>query len=77
MRKHSNETVTPRALDPFGAALYANSSASTFAKMRMLGTGPRFIKNGAKVSYLVEDLDAWLDAKPRLLTTAEAEKMVA
>jgi hypothetical protein len=45
--------------------------------MRMLGTGPRFIKNGAKVSYLVEDLDAWLDAKPRLLTTAEAEKMVA
>ncbi len=73
MRNISKETVQPRAYPPEGAAIYLNISTSTLAKRRMDGTGPCFIKHGAKISYLIEDLDAWLDAKPKLSTTAESD----
>ena len=73
MRKITKETVQPRAYSPAGAAIYTNTSTSVLAKRRMDGTGPRFIKHGAKISYLIEDLDAWLDTKPKHMTTTESE----
>lgn len=42
------------------AAQYLQLSASTLAKMRMTGAGPRYAKAGRTVLYDRLDLDAWL-----------------
>jgi predicted DNA-binding transcriptional regulator AlpA len=44
------------------AASYCGSSASTFAKLRLYGGGPRFVKLGRRVVYDPVDLNAWLAA---------------
>jgi predicted DNA-binding transcriptional regulator AlpA len=52
------------------AAAYCGSSASTFAKLRLYGGGPGFVKLGRRVVYDPADLDAWLAAH-RQNTTSE------
>jgi predicted DNA-binding transcriptional regulator AlpA len=47
------------------AAFYCGSSASTFAKLRLYGGGPSFVKIGRRVVYDPSDLDRWLDAHRR------------
>jgi hypothetical protein len=42
------------------AASYCGSSASTFAKLRLYGGGPVFLKLGRRVVYNPDDLDTWL-----------------
>jgi predicted DNA-binding transcriptional regulator AlpA len=45
------------------AARYVGLSESTLEKMRTSGRGPKFVRLGGRaVGYLVEDLDAFLDA---------------
>jgi predicted DNA-binding transcriptional regulator AlpA len=44
------------------AAAYCGSSASTLAKLRLYGGGPRFLRLGRRVVYDVADLDTWLAA---------------
>jgi hypothetical protein len=47
------------------AARYCGSSASTFAKYRLYGGGPTYIKFGRRVVYHPEDLEAWLRSHRR------------
>jgi predicted DNA-binding transcriptional regulator AlpA len=51
------------------AAAYCGSSASTFAKLRLYGGGPTFVKLGRRVVYDPADLDAWLAAHRRNSTS--------
>lgn len=52
------------------AAQYVGLSASTLAKMRMRGDGPRYAKAGARVVvYDLQDLDAWLASQSRRSTS--------
>lgn len=53
------------------AARYLGLEPKTLAMMRSHGTGPKFIKRG-HVFYFKEDLDAWLNAQGRLISTAQA-----
>ena len=47
-------------------------SPRTLERMRVEGSGPRFIKMARRVLYRIDDLDAW--ASSRVFTsTAEAE----
>lgn len=57
-------------LDVKNAARYLGLKEKTLAIMRGQGTGPRFIKRG-RIFYYREDLDAWLNAAGRLLSTAQ------
>lgn len=49
------------------ASEYVGLSASTLAKMRMIGSGPSYHKLGRRVVYNISDIDAWL-ARRRIAT---------
>ena len=59
-------SIRPRLLTDKQAAPYIGMSRSFLLQSRMNGRrqnrapGPPFLKNGRKVLYLAEDLDAWL-----------------
>lgn len=55
----------PRAMAEREAARYCGLSASTFR--RQVPVPPRLLSTG-RVGWLREELDAWLDARPRALT---------
>jgi hypothetical protein len=57
-------------LDTKNAAMYLGLKEKTLAMMRGCGTGPKFIKRG-RIFYFKEDLDAWLNAEGRLISTAQ------
>ncbi len=65
--------TTPRLLRTRQAAAYCGFSRSTFEKLRVTGGGARFIRRGSAVYYDIEDLDAWLAALPRYLSTSQAD----
>jgi len=53
-----------RRLRTPSAAEYLGLAVSTVEKLRVSGTGPRFIKAGPRaVVYDTRDLDAWLDER--------------
>jgi predicted DNA-binding transcriptional regulator AlpA len=55
------------------AARYLGLTASTLEKMRLYGTGPHFIRLGARaVGYSVSDLDSWIENRRRR-STSEAD----
>lgn len=72
MNANQQVSVPNRAFTEKDAASYIGMSRSYLAQSRMTGelTGrtqaPPFIKIGRAVRYLREDLDAWLDGRPRL-----------
>lgn len=45
------------------AAEFLGVSRATLAKWRVYGFGPAFIKIGARVSYRMSDINAWLDER--------------
>jgi Helix-turn-helix domain len=61
-------------LDEHSAARYLGGakplSVRTVQRMRVTGTGPRFIKVGAAVRYTREDLDEFLNHHRRSSTSA-------
>lgn len=59
----------PIALRPPDAASYLGFSQQRLAQLRLSGAGPRFAKVGRSVTYLKEDLDAWLRSKLRSSTS--------
>jgi predicted DNA-binding transcriptional regulator AlpA len=71
------EPVTPRSevkmLKAPAAAAYCGSSASTFAKLRLFGGGPIFVKIGRRVVYDPADLDRWLAEHRRSSTSERAQ----
>jgi hypothetical protein len=54
----------PAVLGSKEAAVYVGLSHARLAKLRELGRGPRYRKQGTKVIYRVEDLDAYLNSLP-------------
>jgi len=58
-------------LDVRNAARYLGLKEKTLAMMRGTGTGPKFIKRG-RVFYFKDDLDAWLNANGRYISTAQS-----
>ena len=58
-------------LRPPQAAKYVGLAASTLAKRRITGGGPKFVRLSARaIGYLQSDLDEWLIAK-RCSSTSE------
>jgi predicted DNA-binding transcriptional regulator AlpA len=52
------------------AAAYTGLAESTLAKLRMTGSGPRFLKISARrVAYDTRDIDEWLATKRRVSTS--------
>ena len=57
-------------LDAKNAATYLGLSIKTLAMMRTKGTGPKFIKRG-RIFYFRDDLDEWLNASGKAVSTAQ------
>jgi predicted DNA-binding transcriptional regulator AlpA len=57
---------TPQAAKSIGL------SQSTLHKLRLKGTGPRFVKLGRAVAYDPADLRAWIEAHKRASTSEAA-----
>ena len=56
------------------AAAYVALGPSTLEKMRCAGTGPKFLRLGARrVGYHKADLDEWVASRPRCTSTSEVE----
>ena len=65
--------MEPRILNTAAAARVVGLGASTLEKLRLLGGGPTFIRLGSRrVGYRRDDLDMWLDTRPRMSSTSEA-----
>lgn len=62
--------VSAVALRPPEAAKYLGLSEQRLAVLRVEGRGPVFCKLGRQVSYLVADLNSWLEANRRSSTSA-------
>lgn len=56
-------------MDTKNASRYLGLKEKTLAMMRCDGTGPQFIKRG-RIFYYKEDLDSWLNAGGRVVSTA-------
>jgi predicted DNA-binding transcriptional regulator AlpA len=69
---HPHEYSLRKMLSAPEAAAYCGSSASTFAKLRLHGGGPHYVKLGRRVVYDPVDLDRWL-ASHRRASTSEGE----
>jgi predicted DNA-binding transcriptional regulator AlpA len=67
---HPHEYKQNKMLNASAAAEYCGSSASTFAKLRLYGGGPAYLKLGRRVVYDPADLDRWL-AEHRRASTSE------
>lgn len=71
------KSTLPEAIRPGGnrisvgaAAIYTGLAESTLNKLRMTGSGPRFLKLSARrVVYDTNDLDEWLASKRRISTS--------
>jgi hypothetical protein len=69
----ANQSIPRRVLLPKDAACYLNVAEQTLAIWRLRGTGPKFVSiNSKTVRYLLEDLDAYLDARRRQSTSETA-----
>jgi hypothetical protein len=71
-----------RAFSTAEAATYLGRPVSFLRHSRMKGTtgtraksvpGPKYIKQGNRCFYLLEDLDAWLDSFARMENAAQME----
>jgi hypothetical protein len=58
-------------MDAKNAARFLGISPKTLANMRSTGVGPRFVKRG-RIFYFLEDLQRWIDERPRVRSTAQA-----
>lgn len=50
-----------RAINESELARQANISTAVLRKWRREGKGPRFVKLGRLIRYLVKDVEVWLD----------------
>lgn len=67
--------MTIRILRTPEAAKYIGLSASTLAKFRLSGDGPKFIKLGKRaIGYDQQDLDSWLEGRAKK-STSEVSKV--
>ena len=55
--------IAPLVLRPESAATFSGVSEQRLWRHRKDGTGPRFVRMGRSVGYLVPDLTAWLESQ--------------
>jgi hypothetical protein len=67
-------SIEEEKFDTGEAAKYTKLSASTLAKRRVFGGGPKYLKLGRRVVYSKRDLDIWLDAHRRTSTSDSGKK---
>lgn len=74
-----DQQISPRILRPPQAAAYLGVKAQRLAQWRCAGEGPAFVRlgSGKAVGYVVDDLDAWIDSRPRLTRTHDSAAEVA
>jgi excisionase family DNA binding protein len=65
LRSIDNVRASRTWLSANQAAEYLGVSVSFLEKARARGTGPEFVKLGARVLYDVVDVDRWLDSRKR------------
>jgi predicted DNA-binding transcriptional regulator AlpA len=70
---HPPEYKLRRMLSAPEAAIYCGSSTSTFAKLRLYGGGPLYVKLGRRVVYDPADLDQWVALNRRVSTSDTPE----
>ncbi len=70
------ETYPDGRMDVKNAAKYIGLAPKTLAMLRCSGTGPKFVKRG-RVFYFRADIDEWLNAQGRLMSTTQAKSRVA
>jgi predicted DNA-binding transcriptional regulator AlpA len=63
--------MSGKYLKPREAAAFISSSASTLAKLRLSGAGPKFVRIGRVIRYRQIDLDSWME---RSLTSYAAAR---
>jgi predicted DNA-binding transcriptional regulator AlpA len=68
---HPQEPKPLKMLNAPAAAAYCGSSASTFAKLRLYGGGPAYVKLGRRIVYDPADLDRWLASHRRASTSQQ------
>jgi predicted DNA-binding transcriptional regulator AlpA len=61
---------TKLLLRPEAAAMFLGCSPHSLAKWRMDGTGPRFVKIGSAVRYVMDDLHQYVAQRTRESTSA-------
>ncbi len=59
--------------DPKALSEYSGFAVSTLAKKRLDGSGPPYIKIGAKVLYPTDDFNRWVESFPRVRSTADSD----
>jgi hypothetical protein len=63
------EVKLAKVLTNSEAARYVRVSTSFLNKRRCSGGGPRFVRMGRRVGYLIDDLDHWLQEQRRRSTS--------
>ena len=68
------KTYPDGRMDAENAAKYLGLSVGTLAAMRSngKGQGPKYVKVGRKIFYFKKDLDAWILAGGKFLSTAQS-----
>jgi predicted DNA-binding transcriptional regulator AlpA len=67
MQERQMQTRVLRTPD---AAKYLGLTGSTLEKMRLFGTGPRFVRIGMRaVGYTIDDLESFIEAGRRTSTS--------
>lgn len=66
-------TTDSRLAPPAELAEYLGTSTQQLARMRVNGTGPRYIRAGRSVRYRWSDVQAWLDENTRERTSGEGD----
>lgn len=56
----ANPLLRGRLVDTAAAAAYVGLAKNTLEKMRIYGSGPRFVKYRRAVRYSIDELDAWI-----------------
>lgn len=62
------DRVMQRLIAPADLAKQLSVTTGQLAQMRYLGTGPTFVKVGARVRYSLSDVQDWLDEHRRVHT---------
>jgi len=63
-------------MDTKNTSTYTGFAEKTLAMMRCKGNGPTFVKRG-RVFYFQADVDDWLNAQGRHVSTAQAKHRAA
>lgn len=67
------DRITPLVLDVKQASIRTGLAVITLNKLRWKGGGPPFVKMTAtRVGYVLSELDAWIEARPRYRSTSDS-----